>query len=266
MRPLSELIGRIYRVLVLLVVSTHCRRVAFKRMGRETVIDVVLCQWNVAGKLNVIVLVILAIIQSGWPGKTYGKLANLHIVNTKNLLLFAGTELKDREELANAVEAAEDDAGPNEGVGTASDGVSKLVTELDPVLVQPTTIDNSIAIKMSDVVGGEECGQGVAYKSANTVDSKDVECIVASKEVLQLGSIVARDAAADTEYNSGPGRDETGPWGNGYKACNHARAEPDSGPLALKTIVDKAPGDATGACSQVGDDSRHDGAEVSGQG
>ena len=60
--------------------------------------------------------------------------------------------------------------------------------------------------------------------------------------------------------------DETGRGGDGDQAGDGARAEADSRPLALETVVPEHPGETTHARSQVGDDARLDGAEVRGEG
>lgn len=83
---------------------------------------------------------------------TYGKLANLHVVETKHFVLVANAELEDGNELADEVEGAEDEACADETVGTSRNRVGKLVAELNVVLVEPATRDDSIAVKMSYVV------------------------------------------------------------------------------------------------------------------
>ena len=83
---------------------------------------------------------------------TYSKLADFDIVNTENLLLLASAELEDGKEFAQSVKDTEDHACTEERVGTASQGVGDLVSKLDPVMVEPATIDDRITIKMSNVV------------------------------------------------------------------------------------------------------------------
>jgi hypothetical protein len=85
-------------------------------------------------------------------GSTYGELANLHIIDTKNFLFLASTELEDRKELANTVEGAKDDAGTDKGISTTRKRVSNLVPELNPVMVQPASRDDAVAVKMRNVV------------------------------------------------------------------------------------------------------------------
>ena len=75
---------------------------------------------------------------------------------------------------------------------------------------------------------GEESGQDVANETANTMHGKDIKSVVASKEVLQLGSIVARDTSADAEDDRSPGWHEARTGRNGDEAGNDTGAETDS--------------------------------------
>lgn len=94
------------------------------------------------------------------------------------------------------------------------------------------------------------------------MDGEDVESVVAAKEVLQLGSVVACDSSADAEDNGSPRRDISGTRRDGYQSSNDAGAEANGGPFAFKTVVDQAPGDASDAGGKVRNDSGHDGAEI----
>lgn len=81
-------------------------------------------------------------------GLTYGKLANLGIINTQNLILFGSTQAQT----GNEVHDEQDNAGTDKGVGKSSDGVGKLVTELNVVVVDPATGDHGNTVKVRDVV------------------------------------------------------------------------------------------------------------------
>lgn len=81
-----------------------------------------------------------------------GKLANLDIVDTENLLFFGGTKLEDWQELANEIETPENEAGSSKRICATGDRVRELVAELDPVVVEPATGDDGVAIKMGNVV------------------------------------------------------------------------------------------------------------------
>lgn len=58
--------------------------------------------------------------------------------------------------------------------------------------------------KSVNYLRSEEGSKDVANKATNTVDGEDVESIIAAKEVLQLGCIVACNATNSTEDNSNP--------------------------------------------------------------
>lgn len=112
----------------------------------------------------------------------------------------------------------------------------------------------------------EERSENVANEAANTVDSKDIKRIVATEEVLQLGSVVAESAADDTEDNRSPSRNETGSRSNCNETSNDARAETNGGPLLFEPVVDQAPGDTANTSSQVGNNGGHHSAQVRGTG
>lgn len=83
---------------------------------------------------------------------SYSELANFNVIDSKNLLLFSGAELEDRNKLANSIEGSKDEASQDKRIGHSGDGISQLITDLNPVVVQPSTSNDSIAIKMSYVV------------------------------------------------------------------------------------------------------------------
>lgn len=91
-------------------------------------------------------------MQYGRAPGTYSKFANLHIVNAEHFLFLARTELEHRHEFSEKVKATENETGSDERVRTARDGVGKLVSKLDPVTVEPATLDNGGTIEMSYVV------------------------------------------------------------------------------------------------------------------
>lgn len=59
---------------------------------------------------------------------TYGKLANFHVIETENLIFVAHTELEDRNELANEVKGAKNEASSSKAVCATGYRVSQLVT------------------------------------------------------------------------------------------------------------------------------------------
>lgn len=79
---------------------------------------------------------------------TYGKLANLGIINTQDLILLGSTQAKTR----NKVHDEQDNAGTDKGVRKSSDRVSQLVTELNVVVVDPATGDLGDSIEVRNIV------------------------------------------------------------------------------------------------------------------
>ncbi len=80
--------------------------------------------------------------------ETYGKFANLGVVDTQNLLLLGRTQAETRYQ----IEQEQNDAGSAKGVSEARDRAGQLVGELDPVLIQPTTLDDCEAVEMGNVI------------------------------------------------------------------------------------------------------------------
>jgi len=187
------------------------------------------------------------------------ELSDLSIVDAQDLGLLGGAE----GEAGNQVHDEEDEAGSTKGIDHSADGIGKLVTKLDVVLVEPSTGDLGEAIKVRYVVGGEETGEDIADETANGVDGEDIESIVNSEEELELGGIVGTSGANDTEDHCCPSGHETGTRSDGHKTGNDTRAETDGGPFAFKTVVHHAPGDTTNAGCEVGHNGCHHGAQVS---
>lgn len=112
--------------------------------------------------------------------------ANLGVIDAQDLSILSGAETKTRDQ----VHDEEDQAGSAEGVETTTERIRKLVGHLDPVLVQPTTVDTGDAVKSCNAIVGEEGGADVADKAADTVYSKDVKRVVDAEDELELGGVV----------------------------------------------------------------------------
>jgi hypothetical protein len=87
---------------------------------------------DVAAKLNVVV----------------GELAELGVIKTNVLVLGRSPERQPRDE----VHQEQDDTGHDERVRETGDAVGQLVTELDPVVVQPASGDRGGTVKVGNVV------------------------------------------------------------------------------------------------------------------
>lgn len=107
---------------------------------------------NVTGDLNIIILekkmsenVALADPRSK---KAYSKFADFGIINTHYLIFLWRAQAKTR----NEVHSEKNDTGSEEGICHSSDRVSKLVSQLDIVLVNPAAIDFGDAIQVRNVI------------------------------------------------------------------------------------------------------------------
>lgn len=186
------------------------------------------------------------------------KLTDLGVVDTEDFSFFRSAEGKTR----NEVHDEKDDACSSERINTTGDGISKLVTKLDPVLVEPSTWNLGETIKMGYVVSSEEGGEDVSDKSTNGVFGEDIKSVIDAKDKLELGSIIGTGSSHNTIDDGGPGRNETRSGSDSDETSNDTGAEADGGPFALKTIIEDTPCDTSNAGSQVGDDCGHDSAHV----
>ncbi len=133
---------------------------------------------HLAGQLNVVIC----------------ELANLCVVDTEDFGFLAGA----KREAWDEVHDEEDEAGSTKGVETAGGRVSKLVTELDPVVVEPASRDLGEAIKMCYVVGSEEGCEDIANETTDGMFSEDIERIINTEDELELGSVVGTCGTDDT--------------------------------------------------------------------
>jgi hypothetical protein len=120
--PLSKLLRRINRLLILLMVHArhrHASTMPFKRMRRHALVDIFVRDLDFAGKLDIVV----------------SKLAYLDVVDTGGFFFFSGAEAQGGDEAPDEIEGAEDETRADEGVGATGEGVGELVPDLDPVVV-----------------------------------------------------------------------------------------------------------------------------------
>jgi hypothetical protein len=173
-------------------------------------VDVEIVVWVAAG---VLALGVGGVVQdfAGQFNVVVCELADLGIVDTQDLGFFGGAE----GEAGDQVHDEEDEAGSAEGVGTSGDGVSELVAELDPVMVEPAAWNLGEAIEMCYVVSGEEGCEDVADETADGMFGKDIKSIIDTEDELQLGGVVSTCGTDNTIDNCSPSGHEAGTWGNG---------------------------------------------------
>ena len=80
--------------------------------------------------------------------KTYSKLADFGIINAQDLRFLRGT----KAETGNKVEEEQDDARSEKRVGKARDTISKLVCELDIIMVDPSAVRRVDSVEVDNVV------------------------------------------------------------------------------------------------------------------
>jgi hypothetical protein len=166
MCPLSQLLRRTNRLLVLLMMHTrhrHSGTVPFKRMRRHALVNIFVGDLDLTRKLDVVV----------------SEFAYLDVVDTGGFFFFGGAEAKGGDETTDEVEGAEDKARADEGICAAGEGVGKLVADLDPVVVEPAAFDDGVAVQMGYVVTTRE----LAYTPET---SKCVMTYAAKKAVKTL--------------------------------------------------------------------------------
>jgi hypothetical protein len=74
-------------------------------------------------------------------------------------------------------------------------------------MLDPSTFDARVTVESSNGRTGEESGANIADKTANAVDSENIEGIVDSEKELDLCSVIGTGSAKSTKDNSGPRRD-----------------------------------------------------------
>jgi hypothetical protein len=186
------------------------------------------------------------------------KLANLSVVDTQDLGLLGSAKLQTRDQ----VEQEENEAGSAKRVDASGHGISELVAELHPVVVDPAAGDLREAVQMSYVICGEEGSQDVADETTDGVLGEDIKSVVDAEHELELGGVVGTCCSDDSVDDCSPGGNESGPGSDGNETGDDARTEADGRPLALKTIIEETPGDASDAGGEVGDYCGHDCAHV----
>ena len=104
----------------------------------------------------------------------------------------------------------------------------------------------------------EEACKEIANEASNGVYSENIEGVVDAEEELDLRAVIACRASGDTVDDCGPGGNISRAWCDGYQAGNDTRAESDSGPFLLESVIQQAPGHTTNRSSKVSNHGSHD--------
>lgn len=179
-----------------------------------------------------------------------GKLSHLGIIDTDNLCLFSGAQTK----AGDKVHDPEDEGGHDERVAETGAAVCELVAELDPVVVDPATVDDGEAVESGNLLLGKEGGEDVTDHTTDTVRGKDIERVIIVEDKLELCGKVAHGTGDDTKCDRGGWTDETRSGCDGNETDDATRAETDNGPFTLETVIPEHPGETGNGSGEVGDD------------
>lgn len=175
--------------------------------------------------------------------------SDLSEIDTQRLVLLARSEVAARD----AVDGEQQDERNHKRPTETGSRVGKLITKLNPVLVDPTTRDRSGTVKRRNAVVGKDTSKQVAHNTTNTVSSKDVESIIVTEKVLETSGKVASRTTEHAKGNSCGRSDVTRSWRDSDQTRDGTRAETDSRPLALQPPVPEHPGETTDRGSHLSD-------------
>lgn len=186
-----------------------------------------------------------------------GKLAKVGIIDTDNLGLFASSKSESR----NKVHDPTDEGGDGKRPSGGSDNLGELVTELNVVVVWPSTIDLG-TVESGDGSLSQESSHDGTDHTTYTVRGKDIESLVDTKQELELGSEITSGTGDESDSDSGGSSDETGSRGNTDETSDSSRAESDNGPLSLESVIPQHPSDTSYRSREIGNDTSHGSSEV----
>lgn len=175
-------------------------------------------------------------------------LTDLSQIDTEQLVVLASPEVATR----NTVDSKQEDHGEDERPTHTRERVGKLVTKLNPVMVDPTTTDRGDAVKVGHTRIGKESSKDVADKTTNTVRSKDIKSVIVAKNVLEASGKVACGTTDDTESQGRGGSNVTGSRCDSNQTRNGTGTESHSRPLAFEPPIPEHPSQATDGSRNVG--------------
>lgn len=191
-----------------------------------------------------------------------GELAELGIIDSHFFFLGSGSELQAGKPTREKGQSQQNDAGHGKRVRHSRHRVSQLNGKLNPVLVDPAAINLGDAVQMRNVVGGEETREQVAEETANAMYGEDVQGVIGTQVILELGGEIASNSRRQSIDDGRPGGDEARSRCHADQTADDARTEADSAPFLLEAVVDQTPSDAPDACGEVGHERSHDCSQV----
>lgn len=126
------------------------------------------------------------------------KFADLCIVDAQNFGFFTRTQV----ETGDQIHDEQDETRPDERVRPSGKRIRKLVSDLDPVLVEPSSVNLGDPVQTRNVVRSEEGRADVSNKTTHAVDRENVEGVVDTEDKFQFRGIVGE---AGTQRAKGQG-------------------------------------------------------------
>ena len=112
----------------------------------------------------------------------------------------------------------------------------------------------------------EETGAEVADKPADGVDGEYIKSIVDAEKEFDLSTVIACSAGSNAVDDSRPSRNVSGSRRDSHETCNDTRAESNSRPFFLKSVIQQTPSDTTHRSSEISNNSRHNSTHTRAQG
>ena len=154
-----------------------------------------------------------------------------------------------------------DEGSDGEGPSESSSDFSELVSELNIVVVGPSTVDLG-TVKSGNGSLSEEGSHHGTNHSSNTVRGKDIKSLVDTKEELELCCEITSGTSDESNSDSGGSTDETSSGSDTDETGDSSGTESDNGPLSFKSVIPKHPGKTTDRGGKVGNDTSHTSSHV----
>ena len=111
----------------------------------------------------------------------------------------------------------------------------------------------------------EETSAEVTDKTADGMDGEDIQSVVDAQKEFDLSAVIACRAGSNTVDDCRPSRNISRPRRDSHETSNDTRAESNSRPFLLKSVIQQTPSDTAHRSSEVSHNSRHDSTHTSAQ-
>jgi len=181
------------------------------------------------------------------------ELPEVGVIHASSLFLLRSAERKARD----LVHDEKNEIGDEERPSHSRAGVSQLITDLDPVTVQPAAREGDGVVEASDVGFGEDSRHNAADKPSDAMDSKDIKGIVVVEGMLELAGQVTASSTDESNSDRTARPDEARGRSDSDEARDSARAESHGRELAFIAVVHQHPSESSDRRSEVGNDAGH---------